>query len=59
MKIPATKIDSIVDAVTTIDGQHVALRLRDIDAQEFTLGIPIIQVERLIELGAGVDRLRA
>lgn len=60
MKIPATKIDSIVDAVTTIDGQHIALRLRDVDAQEFILGIPITQVERLIELGARAltDRAR-
>ena len=35
-----------------VDGLHLALSLRDVDAQEFTLGIPVAQVVQLIEHGA-------
>jgi hypothetical protein len=52
MRIRATLIDSIASAATTVDGLHLALSLRDVDAQEFTLGIPIAQVAQLIELSA-------
>jgi hypothetical protein len=52
MRIRATLIDSIASAATTVDGLHFALSLRDVDAQEFTLGIPIAQVVQLIELSA-------
>jgi hypothetical protein len=52
MRIRARLIESIVDAATTADGGHVALRLRDVDAEEFTLGVPIEQIGQLIELGA-------
>lgn len=52
MRIRATLIDSIASAATTVDGLHLALSLRDVDAQEFTLGIPVAQVVQLIEHGA-------
>jgi len=51
-KVPATLIERIGNAVVTNDGRHLAVRLRDVDGHESTVGIPIGQVVRLIEVGA-------
>ncbi len=52
MKVRATCIDAILDATLSSDQQHCAIRLRDADATEFTLGIPVAQLARLVESSA-------
>lgn len=54
MKVSATLIDRITNYSVTEDGGHLALTLRDVDAREFTLGIPIEHTPSLIELAARV-----
>ena len=46
MKVSATLIDRVTNYSITDDGCHLALTLRDVDSQEFTLGIPIEHTHR-------------